>query len=361
MDTSTRKLEHLEIVLEEKVEGFIPTWFEHVYLPHRALPEIDFEEISLETRFLGKRLKAPLIVEGMTGGHPVAKEINARIAESVEELGLAMGVGSQRAAIEDPGLEDTYRVVRKYAPTSVIIANIGAAQLNKGYGVKELEKAVEMIEADAIAVHLNPAQEVFQREGDKSFKGIADKLAELAPKLSVPVIVKETGSGLSKEDVARLYARGIKFFDVAGSGGTSWIAVEMYRNRRSGDEFLEKAAEDFLEWGIPTAASIIEARVAAPKSVIIASGGIRTGVHVAKALALGADLAGLAAPVLRAFRESRVKEYLTRILYEVKAAAFLTGSRNVEELKSVQPVLTGPLREWIEARGLTPTLIRMVE
>lgn len=354
--TRLRKLDHIRITVDSPIEHTGTTLFENIYLEHNALPEINFSEIDLSTPFLGKKMKAPLIVTGMTGGHPVASEINCAIAEAAEELGLGMGVGSQRAAIEDPSLAPTFRAARDCGPSIPLIANIGAPQLVKGYGVREAEKAVEMIEADALAVHLNAAQEVFQPEGDTDYQGVVDKIVELVDRLSVPVIVKETGHGLGYEAVYRLHSLGVDYFDISGSGGTSWILVEKYRRRARGDELYADAADTYSYWGIPTALALVESRWAAPSACIIASGGIRTGLDAAKALALGADIAGTALPVIRAYAAGRregVKRLLEKMVFELRVAMFLTGCRTLECLKTTKRILvTGLLKELVEAKRI---------
>jgi isopentenyl-diphosphate delta-isomerase len=271
-----------------------------------------------------------------------------------------MGVGSQRAALEDPTLAWTYRVARECGGRSlVLVANIGAAQLVKGYTVEHARRAIEMIDADAIAVHVNAAQEAFQPEGDVDFRGAIRLIAELARELEKPVIVKETGHGLSYEVVYRLRGLGVRFFDVSGAGGTSWVRVEEYRARSRGLGVLSGAASTFSSWGIPTAQAVVEARWAAPDSCIIASGGIRSGLEAAKAIALGADLAGFALPAIRAYAsggEEGLRELVERLLLELRAALFLTGSQNLRELRAA-PVVVGPRLEGrLRARGVDPNL-----
>ncbi len=357
METPRRKLEHIDVVMNERVEGFADTLLGDVILAHKALPETDLNTVSLTTTFLGKRISAPIMITGMTGGHPNTAEINAGLAMVAENMGIALGVGSQRAAIEDPKLSYTYRVARENAPTIPLIANLGAVQLNKGYWIREAERAVEMLEADALALHLNAAQEAFQPEGDTEFRGLTSKICKLADMLQVPVIVKETGAGLSREDVESLWNCGIRYFDVSGAGGTSWIAVEMYRARRKNNILYSKTAESFLEWGIPTAASIIEARLAAPSATIIGSGGIRRGIDAAKAIALGADIAGLALPALRRLLmggEKALKDYLGEIIHGLKVAVFLAGCGSPTCLRQTSRIIVkGNLKDWLEARGIS--------
>ncbi len=339
-----RKLDHIMIVLKGDVESKHSTLLEEVYIPHRPLPEMDLDDVNLTTRFCGKELRAPLMITAMTGGHPRVTEINAELARAAEEYGIAVGVGSQRAAIENPALEYTFRVVRDNAPSTLVVANLGAPQLSKGYGVREAVRAVEMIEADVLAIHLNPGQEAYQAEGDPHYRGVIDKIVEIADALKaygVELLVKETGNGLSAEDVSILYKLGIKCFDVAGLGGTNWIKVEVKRSLRRG--LRPKPAGPLADyWGVPTALSIIETRSAAPGAYIVASGGIRTGLDAARAIALGADVAGVALPALRSLVKAtkeglkihpdKLKEYLGDIIYQLKTILFLSSSKTPTDL-----------------------------
>ncbi len=350
--TKIRKIEHIEIVLNKNVEPQRSTLLEQVFLEHNSSPNISINDIDLSIKFLGKRISAPIIIAGMTGGHPETAKINGALAEVAEELNIAMGVGSQRAALEDPSLSYTFSVVREKAPSIPIIANIGGAQLVKGYGLAEARKAVTMVKADAIAIHLNPAQEVFQPEGDKDFRGLVKIVEELVDNLEVPVIIKETGAGLSGR-VAKMFAEvGVEYFDVSGLGGTSWIIVEKYRSK---NDILSKAADTYINWGIPTTLSIIDVVYNVPAAYIIASGGIRDGLDVAKALALGANAAALAAPVLRELlnngKES-VKSYLRRIIEELRIAMFLVGVRRPSELWSANIYFGDKILDWMKSKGI---------
>ena len=324
---------------------------EYVRVVHRAAPEINLKDVRTEVKVFNKTLKAPLIVTGMTGGNENAAKINATIAEVVEELGLGMGVGSQRAAIEHPELAWTFKIAREKAPNAFLIANLGAPQLLKGYGISEIQKAIEIIDADAIAIHLNTAQEVFQPEGDVDFAGLMNKLVDIAEKLDKPIIIKETGAGIDYDTALMMRDVGIKAFDVSGAGGTSWVKVEMYRAKEKGLEELAQAAEWMSEWGIPTAASIAEVRAAAPDALVIGSGGIRTGMDAVKALGLGSDIVGVALPALRAAYKGKeeLRKYLKSMIISIKAALFLTSSPTVEDIKG-KVVVYGPLREWLIER-----------
>jgi len=344
--TEKRKAEHIKICLEQKAQAKnVKAGFEDIHLVHRALPEVNRKDINLSTSFLGKKFNAPLIVGAMTGGTEEATQINSNIAQAVEKLGLGMGLGSQRAAIEDQKLEKTYAVARKAAPNAFLIANIGGVQLVHGYGIKEVRKVVEMIDADAVAIHLNALQEAVQPEGQTNFKGVLAKIAQVAGELDKPVIVKETGAGISAEDAKALQAAGVKAIDVGGVGGTSFAAVEYYRGRTS-------LGEAFWDWGIPTVASIVES-IQSAKLPVIASGGVRSGMDVAKALALGASLASVSQPVLEAaVKGSKETEQLLYCLIdELRNVLFLVGSENIASLAKVPLVISGGTAEWLKSRG----------
>jgi len=346
-----RKLDHLRIVLEKDVEGPLTTMLEYVFIPHQAAPGVGPEDVELDTEFLGKRLKAPIVISGMTGGAPGTERINRALAAVAREFGLAMGIGSQRAALENPSLTYTYRVVREEAPEAPIIGNIGAAEVMK-YPTEKVEAAVSMIEADALAIHLNLAQEAAQPEGTPSFKGILSRVLELKDRLQVPIIIKEVGNGLSYE-VALSFAReGINHFDTQGSGGTNWVLVEKYRARESGDAVKEAVATNLLDWGIPTAASVIEVWNAAPHAVIIGSGGVRTAHDAVKLLRLGASLVGMARPFLVAYEKGTLKEFTEGFIQALRMALMMAGARNVDELRERPVILTSLLKQWVEARNL---------
>ena len=347
--TEKRKAEHIRICLEQKAQAQkVTAGFEDIQLVHRALPEVDRQKISLSTSFLGKKFSAPLIVGAMTGGTEEATKINASIAEAVEKLGLGMGVGSQRAAIEDRKLEKTYAIARKKAPTAFLIANIGGVQLVHGYGLKEVKKVVEMIDADAVAVHLNAVQEAVQPEGQTNFKGVLTKISEIAGELDKPVIVKETGCGISAEDAKALEAAGVKAIDVGGVGGTSFAAVEYYRSS------LNNMGEIFWDWGIPTAVSLIETTQSV-KIPVIASGGVRSGLDIAKSLALNASLASISQPMLEtAVKGAReTEELLSCLMDELRNAMFLVGAESLESLAKVPVVISGKTAGWLNMRGFS--------
>lgn len=338
---SDRKLEHLLICSHCDVQYKNKnTGFEDVELIHRALPEINKSDIDLSCEFLGKKLESPFMITAITGGHPSSLHINKELAKAAEDMQIAIGLGSQRAAVENPSLQDTYDVVRDNAPSTLVVGNIGAPQIDYA------EKAVEMLDADALAVHLNPLQESIQPEGDVNSIGIVDSIGKIVQSVDVPVIAKETGTGIGYEDAILLERQGVSAIDVAGAGGTSWAAVETYR---SDDDYYGNL---FWDWGIPTAVSTVE--VAQSVNIpTISSGGIRSGLDAAKAIALGADVAGFALPVLKEayIGSSDVINVIDKFNQSLKIAMFLVGASNIEELKKSKLVITGKTKKWLESRG----------
>jgi len=352
-ETRKRKAEHIRISLNKNVQARrVTTGFEDVHFVHKALPEVDKQKVNLFTTVFEHRFAAPLIVGAITGGTSEAMKINSVIAGAVEELGLGMGVGSQRAAIEDKELENTFAVVRKNAPTAFLIANLGGVQLVNGYGLKEARRAIEMIDADAIAIHLNPLQEAVQPEGQTRFEGILRRIHEIAERLDKPVIAKETGAGIAAGEAKKLESAGVKGIDVSGAGGTSWAAVEYYRAKERRNSSQRRLGDIFWDWGIPTAASVVEVSKTA-KVPVIASGGIRDGVDVAKALGLGASLASLSQPMLHAAARGvkETVEALSLLMEELRNVMFLVGAESVRDLKKAPLVVTGKTAEWLRTRG----------
>ena len=352
-ETRKRKEDHIRISLNHKIQAKkVTTGFEDIHLIHKALPEIDKQDINLCTTVFHHKFSAPLIVGAITGGTSKATKINATIAEAVEELGLGMGVGSQRAALEDKKLEKTFAITRKKAPTTFLIANIGGVQLVHGYGVQEAKKAIEMIDADAIAIHLNPLQEAVQPEGQTRFKGILEKLSEITKELEKPVIVKETGAGIAAEEAIKLETANVDGIDISGAGGTSFAAVEFYRAKGKSNNSRRRLGEVFWDWGIPTAISLVE--VSQSVSIpIIASGGIRSGIEIAKALALGSSLASISQPILKVAVKGieETKQELTLLIEELKNSMFLVGAQTVQALKKKPVVITGKTAQWLKFRG----------
>jgi isopentenyl-diphosphate delta-isomerase len=344
-----RKLDHIAISLKSPVESRFSNGFDDITPVHRSLPEVSLDEINISTSFFGKPLSAPIVIAGMTGGHEKAKKINETLATVTQELGIAMGVGSQRAALENTDLVDTYRVARKAAPDAFLIANLGAVQFASDYSHDQAKEAVEMIEADALAIHLNPVQEAVQPEGDRDFKGCVNGISKLK-KLKVPIIAKETGAGISREDASLLEKAGVSGIDVGGLGGTSFAAVESYR------EGVNRAlAESFWDWGIPTAISTIEV-LEATNLPVISTGGIRNGIDVAKTLALGSVAAGMALPILKSAMKGvgAAKATLNQIIEELKVAMFLMGAKDLKELLQTDVVITGRTKDWLSARDIDP-------
>ncbi|MFH1002634.1 MAG: type 2 isopentenyl-diphosphate Delta-isomerase [Chloroflexota bacterium] len=327
-----RKEEHLDINLKEAVQSpGITTGLEGYSFLHNALPEIDATTIDLSLTLLGRALKAPLVISSMTGGAEPAREINRNLARAAQSTGIAMGVGSQRCALDGDGPAASYQV-RDVAPDILLLANLGAVQLNYGYGTAECQRAVDMIRADALVLHLNPLHEALQAEGNTNFAGLLPKIERVCRQLKVPVIVKEVGWGISAEVARQLAAAGVAAIDTAGAGGTAWGEVEKYRHR---DPIARNAAGAFSHWGIPTAASILMVQQGAPGTTLIASGGIRTGVDAAKAIALGADAVGIAAPFLRAAAVSAeaVVQAVREITEELRIAMFAIGAASLSQLK----------------------------
>jgi isopentenyl-diphosphate delta-isomerase len=349
-ETRKRKADHIKICLEQKAQAKnVTAGFEDVHLIHKALPETDKAKIDLSTTFLRHKFEAPIIVGAMTGGTEEATKINEAIAEAVEKLGLGMGVGSQRAGIEDRQLAKTFGVARKKAPHAFLIANIGGVQLVNGFGLKEAKQAISMIDADALAIHLNATQEAVQREGQTNFEGVLSGIAELAGTLDKPVIVKETGAGIAAGEARKLEAAGVKVIDVGGCGGTSFSAVEFYRSEKKEDRFQAQA---FWDWGIPTVTSLVEVAQTV-KIPIIASGGLRTGTDIAKALTLKAALCGISRPILDVAVKGKeeTESLLMCLVEELRNAMFLVGAKSVDDLASVPAVITGETAKWLTARG----------
>jgi isopentenyl-diphosphate Delta-isomerase len=332
MSTVQRKAEHIRICLESDVQFQTQgSGFDRYQFTHSCLPELDYQEIDLTTNLLGKQLGAPILISSMTGGTDRAREINHRLAEAAQEYKLAMGVGSQRAAIENPDVADTFQV-RQIAPDILLLANIGAVQLNYKYGIEQCLRAVELLEADALILHLNPLQECIQPQGDTNFKGLLDRIADICAKLPVPVIAKEVGNGISAPMAQQLIAAGVGGIDVAGAGGTSWAKVE---SERAQTALQRRLGATFGEWGIPTATCISTVRQIAPTMPLIASGGLKNGLDLAKAIALGADVGGFALPFLQAADVSvvAVSELVQMLMAEIQTVLFCTGNANLAALQ----------------------------
>lgn len=326
-DGRDRKLEHIELSLDRRIQ-LGARFFDRFAFEHDALPDVDLEAIDLSVDFLGKRLRAPLLVSCMTGGTGDAVKINRHLAEAAERAGIALGVGSQRKMIERPDTASTF-VVRDAAPSVPVLGNLGAVQLNYGFGLEECEKAVEIVEADGLALHLNPLQEALQPEGQTNFRGLLPKVGELAENLSVPLVVKEIGCGLGAKTGRALYDVGVRHFDSAGLGGTSWARIEA---ARAEDVPL---GELFADWGVPTPESIRALAALGDDAVVIGSGGVRSGLDAAKCIALGADVVGLAQPFLAAAVESADAVYakIERTVRELRIAMFCAGAADLDALR----------------------------
>jgi isopentenyl-diphosphate delta-isomerase len=343
IDHAQRKHDHLRIVLEEEAAvAVVVTGFERYRLVHCALPELDLAEIDASTSFLGRTLRAPILISGMTGGVGPGAAINRRLAAAAQALGCAMGVGSQRVALEEPALSRHFRL-RDVAPDVLLLANLGAVQLNYGYGVAECQRAVDMIEADALTLHLNPLQEVLQAGGNTDWSGLLRRIEAVCAALPVPVVVKEVGWGISGRVACQLREAGVAAIDVGGAGGTSWSEVE---RRRAPTPRLRRVGGSFAGWGIPTVDSLAMTRAAAPDLPVIASGGMRTGIEAATAIALGADLVGFAAPLLRAAAasESGAHELLAVLIDELRLSMFCCGAGDLGHLKRADLLIDGVLR-----------------
>lgn len=344
-DISDRKSDHLRLTAEQDVEARVKTnLLDAVELFHDSLPELHLDEIDPSTRFLGKPVDAPLLITGMTGGTEEAGRINRDLARVASEFGLAMGIGSQRAMADDTDVSETY-AVRNEAPSIPLLGNIGAVQAAE-MNTAEAEHLIETIDADALAIHLNPGQELIQPEGDRDFRGCLDAIRRLVDELSVPVIVKETGCGLSPSVLDRLVDVGVEWVDTSGAGGTTWIGVESHRAEADAADL----GELFWDWGVPTGASIVYAKNRGLSAV--GSGGLRNGYDAARAVALGADLAGMALPWLRSAYEEGyegARGFATACIRGLKTAMMLTGSRTLDDLRTTDRLIGPRLKRWLRA------------
>ncbi len=332
-ETAKRKNEHLQICLDEDVNARASAGFEDINLKVSALPELDLDKIDTSIDVFGKTLKAPILISSMTGGSGRTKYFNQILARAAESYGIAMGVGSQRAALENnKELAESFSVVRKEAPNALLFSNLGVAQLNQGYGIDECQRAVEMIKADGLYLHLNALQEALQPEGDRHFSNSLNKIETICKHLSVPVLVKEVGCGIDKETARKLINVGVKAIDVAGLGGTSWAAVEMHRQN---DPVMKAVSANFIDWGIPTVSALKDLLEFQGKVTIISSGGLESGIDLAKSLALGADLGGFARKFLLAAEkgEQVLHQTIEQILLELRISLFCTASGSISEIK----------------------------
>ncbi len=335
----SRKADHIRINLEEDVSSSAATGLEEYRFVHEALPEIDLDAVDMTQAIFGKRTLAPILISSMTGGTEEAYRINLSLAEAAQHCGIPMGLGSQRSALEHTEFEYTFKV-RRAAPDILLFANLGAVQLNYSYGIEQCKRAVDMVEADALILHLNPLQEALQPEGDTHFAGLASKIEQVCRQLAVPVIAKEVGWGISEKTARLLALAGVAAIDVAGAGGTSWSQVEMYRNS---DPHLARVAAHFRDWGIPTADSILEVQRGAPGMLIFASGGLKNGIDIAKCVALGASLGGMAGVFLKQASQSTeaTVQTIKEIQREIQVCMFATGSARLSDLRQERLVRKG--------------------
>ena len=333
-EISRRKSEHLNIVLNESVNSSLLNGFEKYQFEHMALPEIDLVDVDISTSFFNHNLNSPLLISSMTGGSIESTQINRVLAQVAQDAGIALGVGSQRAGLEDPKKMASFNI-RKVAPDILLFSNLGAVQLNYSYSVEHCRRAVEAIRANGLILHLNPLQEALQPEGNTNFKGLLKKIETICKKLPFPVIVKEVGWGISSKVAKDLASAGVAAIDVAGAGGTSWSEVEKYRIK---DKIRIKVAEVFNNWGIPTADSILKVKEGAPSIPIIASGGLTNGIEVAKSLALGASLSGMAARFIKAasISEEETQNLVSEINMQLKICMFSAGVKDIKTLKKLK-------------------------
>ena len=352
-----RKREHMEIALTAASQGARSPGWEDVHLVSTSLPILGVDDIDIRTSFLGYPLRAPIIIAGMTGGHSDATEVNGVLAEAAEHFGLAMGVGSQRAGLIDRSLTSSYSVVRDRAPSTLVVGNVGVSQLvsragRRAFGADEVGTMVDMVRAGALAVHLNALEEMVQTEGDRMSGGFLEAVATAVELSPVPVVAKETGCGMDRESAASLAGVGAAAIDVGGVGGTSFARIEAIRAQDAGDVRGARLGQTFSDWGIPTAAAIMEVRDS--RLPLIATGGLRSGLDAAKALALGADLVGFGRPLLAAAQQGLgcLLAEIQHLLDELRLAMLLSGAEDIAALRRRRPVLTGFTRQWVVQRAL---------
>jgi isopentenyl-diphosphate Delta-isomerase len=360
-EVKQRKIEHVNIALGQDISVAQSANWNDVQFVHQALPEVDLDEIDTAVHFLGHTLRYPIFISSLTGGHDDVTSINRNLARAAEYYGLALGVGSQRSGIVNPEVISSYAITREHAPKTYLIANIGAPQLiaqarHAPFTIEQVEQAVTMIGANALAVHMNSLQEATQPEGDRRAVGEAAALKTLTEKVSVPVIAKETGAGVCREQAFLLRSCGVAAIDVGGAGGSSMSAMEAERSKARGDERTHNIGLLFRDWGIATPVSIVEAKVA--RLPLISTGGVRTGLDMARALALGATLVGMGFPFLKAASQSydAVCELLETIVAELKVAMQLSGAASIEQLQQTDIVVTGETRNWLSTRGFEEEL-----
>ncbi len=365
-EVKQRKIEHVSVALGQDISVAQRANWNDMQFVHQALPEVDLDEIDTSVNFLGHTLRYPIFISSLTGGHPDVTSINRNLSRAAEHYGLALGVGSQRAGIVNPGVSSSYAITRQYAPNTFLIANIGAPQLiaqsrHAAFTTEQVERAIDMIGANALAVHMNSLQEATQPEGDRRAVGEAAALKALISKVNIPVIAKETGAGVCREQALLLRSCGVAAIDVGGAGGSSMPAMEAARSEARGDERTRNIGLLYRDWGIATPVSIVESSPAGLP--LIATGGVRNGLDMARALALGATLAGMGFPFLKAASQSyeAVCELLETVVAELKVAMQLSGAATIGQLQQVDIVVTGETRNWLTVRGFEEELKVMAQ
>ncbi len=365
-EVQQRKAEHVQVALREDLTAPQSASWRDIRLIHQALPEVDLDALDTSVSFLGYRLNYPILISSMTGGHPDVTRINRNLALAAERYGLALGVGSQRAGILNPDLAASYAVTRQVAPNAFLIANVGAPQLipqarAAAFTLEQVHSAIDMLKANALAVHMNSLQEAAQPEGDRRAVGEANALKALSSQLALPIIAKETGAGICREQAQLLQSCGIAAIDVGGAGGSSMAAMEVARATARGDEQARAIGLLYRDWGIATPISLIEASVA--RLPLIATGGVRSGLDIARALALGASLVGLASPFLKAASESfeAVCEVVEGLILQLQVAMQLSGAASIERLRQVDVVVTGETYHWLNMRGFAEIVRGMAQ
>ncbi len=365
-EVKQRKIEHVAVALGQDVSAPQRANWGDIQFVHQALPEVNLDEIDTSVNFLGRTLRYPIFISSLTGGHPDVTTINANLARAAQRYGLALGVGSQRAAIVNPDVSDSYAVTREQAPDAFLVANIGAPQLirqarHEAFTLEQVQRATQMIGADALAVHMNSLQEAAQPEGDRRAVGEAQALKQLTGQMTLPVIAKETGAGVCREQALLLRSCGVSAIDVGGAGGSSMSAMEAARSAARGDERTRNIGQLYRDWGIATPIAVVEASVA--QLPLISTGGVRNGLDMARALALGATLVGMGFPFLKAASQGydTVCELLETLIAELKVAMQLSGASGIAALREVDVVVTGETREWLMMRGFKKTLRAMAQ
>src|SRR6266852_3289707 len=365
-EVKQRKIEHIGVALGQDISVAQRANWNDIQFVHQALPEVDLDEIDTSVNFFGHRLRYPIFMSSLTGGHPDVTSINRNLARAAEYYGLALGVGSQRAGIINPDVASSYAVTREYAPHTFLIANIGAPQLitqlrHAPFTIGQVERAIEMIGANALAIHMNSPQEAAQPEGDRRAAGEAAALKALTGQIEVPVIAKETGAGICREQALLLRSCGVAAIDVGGAGGSSMPAIEAVRSRSRGDEQAMKIGLLYRDWGIATPVAVVEAGAAGLP--LISTGGVRSGLDIARALALGATLVGMGFPFLKAASQSyeAVCELLETTVAELKVAMQLSGAATIAQMREVDVVVTGETRSWLMLRGFEEELKGMAQ